>query len=329
MEYRKLGNSSLEVPAVIFGAWAIGGWAWGPSDDNAAEDAIRASLDAGVNCIDTAPVYGCGHSEELVGRAVKGRRDRVIIATKCGLRWDSTEGEFHFRSTVQGVGDVDVYRNLRPDSIRLECERSLVRLQTDWIDLYQCHWPDPTTPLEDTMEALLDLRQQGKIREIGVSNFTPEMIRRCLAVGPVASDQPRYSLLDRSIEQDVLPFCRENGVGVIVYSPIAQGLLTGKVTPDREFPPGDLRGAHRWFTRENRQKVLEALEGVRDIAEAHRCTFGQLAIAWVIHQPGITSAIVGARSPGQARENAAAAGVRLSAEELARIRKVFEALTLS
>ncbi|MEJ5298891.1 MAG: aldo/keto reductase [Armatimonadota bacterium] len=329
MVYRKLGNSSLEVPAVIFGAWAIGGWAWGPTDDAAAEDAIRASLDAGVTCIDTAPIYGCGHSEEVVGKALKGRRESAIIATKCGLRWDSTEGEFHFRTTVQGVGEVDVYRNLRPDSIRLECERSLVRLQTDYIDLYQCHWPDPTTPLEDTMEALLDLRQQGKIREIGVSNFTPEMMRQCLAVGPIASDQPRYSLLDRSIEEDVLPFCRDNGIGVIVYSPIAQGLLTGRVTPDREFPPGDLRASHPWFTPENRRKVLEALEQIRPVAESHGCTLGQLAIAWVVHQPGVTSAIAGARTADQARENAAAADVRLSADELQQIRQVFEGLVLS
>jgi len=199
MIYRKLGMSPLEVPAVVFGAWAVGGWFWGGTDDNAAVEAIHAALDSGITCIDTAPMYGCGHSEEIVGKALKGRRDSALIATKCGLRWDTTVGERSFETSVEGVGNVEVYKNLRPESIREECERSLKRLQTDCIELYQCHWPDSTTNLDDTMSALLALREEGKIREIGVSNFTSEMIQQCLDNGPVASDQPRYSLLHREI----------------------------------------------------------------------------------------------------------------------------------
>ena len=222
-----------------------------------------------------------------------------------------------------------IYKNLKPDSVRAECEASLERLGVDTIDLYQCHWPDSTTDLDDTMAVLLDLQQQGKIRAIGVSNFTAEMMGTCLESGVIASDQPRYSLLSRGIEKDVLPFCREKNIGVITYSSLELGLLTGKVTMDRKFTESDIRSGDSfspWFKPENRRKVLGALEKIQPIAEGHGITIAQLAIAWVHNQPGVTSAIAGVRTPKQARENAAAGDVRLSEDELERISAAFDAI---
>ncbi|HUT32494.1 MAG TPA: aldo/keto reductase [Planctomycetota bacterium] len=327
MEHRQLGQSDLNIPTVIFGAWAVGGWFWGGQDDADSIRAIHAALDSGIDCIDTAPIYGMGHSEEIVGKAIQGRRDKVILATKCGLRWD-TPGEGSNPWTYKGLDGTEctVVRNLHKAAVIAEVEQSLTRLGTDVIDLYQCHWPDASAPLAETMEALVTLKQQGKIRAIGVSNFTVEMMAECLKHGPLASDQPKYSLLDRKIEADVLPFCRERGVGVIVYSPLDQGLLTGKVTMDRTFPEGDYRSDRPWFQPANRRRVLDALEKVKPIAEAHQATLGQVTIAWTVAQPGVTAAIVGARNPQQARENARAADIRLSATELQAIRTTFEAL---
>jgi len=325
MEYRQLGNSDLKVPAIAFGAWAIGGWMWGGTDDDAAVRAIRRAIDVGITCVDTAPAYGFGHSEEVVGKAIAGRRDEVIVATKCGLRWDLEDGEFFFDSTKDGK-PCKIYRNLKPYSLRFEVEQSLRRLDVDVIDLYQCHWPDATTGIEETMGALLDLQQQGKIRAIGVSNFTPEMMAQCLECGVIASDQPKYSALARDIEADVLPFCRQHNVGVLAYSPIAQGLMTGKVTPDREFPEGDQRRNAAWFTQENRRRVLEMLDQVKPIADGHGATLAQVAANWVISQPGMTAALVGARNEAQVEENAKAAEFKLTADELATIRRLVEEL---
>ncbi len=326
MELRQLGKSDLKVTPVVFGAWAIGGWFWGGTDDAEAVTAIRAAVDEGINTIDTAPMYGFGHSEEIVGKALKGIRDKVIVATKCGLRWNRTDGDFHFVAQDEQNRSHQIYKVLKPDSIIEECELSLKRLNVDVIDLYQCHWPDTTTPIADTMGALMKLKEQGKIRAIGVSNFTPAMMRECLNTAPLASDQPKYSLLAREIEADVLPFCRENNIGVIVHSPLAQGLLTGKVTMDRQFAPGDLRVNTPWFQPQNRQRVLDALGRIRPIADAHRATLGQVAINWVINTPGVTSAIVGARNAAQVRENVHAAEFRLSEEEQSFIRSTFESL---
>lgn len=327
MELRPLGKSDLAVPPIIFGAWAVGGWYWGGQDDADSVRAIRAALDAGITCIDTAPIYGMGHSEEIVGKAIQGRRHEVTLATKCGLRWD-TPGQGSNPWTYKGLDGAEctVVRNLHKHAILAEVEQSLRRLGTDVIDLYQCHWPDSSAPIAETMDALVTLKEQGKIRAIGVSNFTAEMMAECLRHGPLASDQPKYSLLAREIEADVLPFCRQHGIGVIVYSPLEQGLLTGKVTMDRAFAEGDYRAGRPWFQPANRRRVLDALEKVKPIAAAHRATLGQVAIAWTIAQPGITAAIVGARTPEQVRENAQAASLRLSADELQAIRQAFEDL---
>jgi aryl-alcohol dehydrogenase-like predicted oxidoreductase len=326
MEYRNLGATDLRVSVVSFGAWAIGGSMWGGTDDDAAVSAIQAAADHGVTCIDTAAIYGMGHSERLVGKAIAGRRDKLVIATKCGLRWDLAEGQFFFKALSPDGRQMDVYRNLRPASIRHECEQSLKRLGIDYIDLYQCHWPDPTSNLDDTMATLLDLRREGKIRHIGVSNFTVEMMQQCMKIVPLASDQPKYNALEREVEADVLPFCAANNIGVLAYSPMAMGLLTGKVTVDREFKGDDTRASRPWFTRENRQRVLDMLEKVKPIAQAHDATIGNVFVNWILRQKGMTTALVGARNARQAAENTKAGEFALSDEEVKRIRGLVEEL---
>lgn len=326
MHYRELGQTGLRLPAVSFGAWAIGGWLWGGPDDDNAIKALRAAIDHGITCIDTAPTYGMGHSETLVGRALKDRRDEVILATKCGIRWDCTDGEKQFDTVMNDGTPCTIYRNGRPDSVTHECEQSLKRLQTDVIDLYQVHWPDTTWPVEETMDALLRLKEAGKIRAIGVSNFGVDLIRKCQARGRVDSVQPKYNALQRDVEDELLPFCVEQRIGVLAYSPIAQGLLTGKVTMDRTFPEGDVRNKNPLFAPENRREVLAMLERVKPIARDLGLTLGQMFTAWLVHQPGVTTALVGARTPAQAKENAGAGVAVLDAGVLATIRREVEAL---
>ena len=321
MEYRKLGNSDLKVSAVTLGTWAIGGWMWGGTDEAHAIAAIRKAVDVGMTSVDTAPMYGFGKSEEIVGQALKGRRDKAQILTKYGMRWDLPEGH-HWFDTKTGDGKtVQVYLCANKRSIIEECERSLKRLQTDYIDLYQCHWRDITTPVEETMEAMATLLQQGKIRAAGVSNFSIEEMKAAAKVAPLASDQPPYSMVRRDIEAEILPYCRKHNVGVIVYSTLQLGLLSGSLTMDRQFPPDDQRASSPYFRPANRKKVIAFLDGLRPIAQAHGATVGQLVINWTIHQPGITSALVGARNAAQAEENAGAAGFRLSAAEMQTINR--------
>ena len=328
MEYRKLGSSDVEVSAVTMGTWAIGGWLWGGTDDEQAVAAIRKAVDAGMTSIDTAPIYGFGHSEEIVGQAIAGKRDKVRILTKYGLRWDLEEGEFYFDSADNDGHPVKVYCNAKKHSVIEECEQSLKRLGTDYIDLYQCHWRDHTTPVAETMEAMDKLLKDGKIRAAGVSNFTVEEIEAACKVVPLASDQPPYSMVCRGIEADILPYCREHGVGVIVYSPLQLGLLTGKLTMDRRFPNSDQRAKSPYFRPANRRKVIAFMEQLRPLAEAHHATAAQLVIHWTIHRPGVTSALVGARNPQQAEENAAAADLRLTEEETRRLDELVDGLNL-
>jgi aryl-alcohol dehydrogenase-like predicted oxidoreductase len=324
MQQRRLGSSDVSVSPVVFGAWAIGGWMWGGTEEQESIDAIRAAVDHGANTIDTAAVYGMGYSEELVGRAIEGIRDKVVIATKCGMRWDSNEGSDPWEQQDNQGRPITIRRNSRPDSIAYECEQSLKRLGVDVIDLYQIHWPDTTTPAEDSMHAMAKLQEQGKIRAIGVSNYNVEWLSKAIKAAPLASLQPPYSLIQRKIEKQILPFCREHNIGVIVYSPLERGLLAGAVATDRKFPPGDHRAGHKYFTVENRKRVLAALERVRPIAEKHGVSLAQLAINWTIHEPGITAALVGARNAEQAAHNAAAMRFTLSDQERAQIRAAFD-----
>jgi len=324
VQYRQLGRSDLMVPVVSFGAWAIGGWLWGGTDDEAAVRAIQRGIDVGITCIDTAAIYGMGHSERVVGKAIAGRRDRVIVATKCGLRWN-IEGEGWNTKKPDG-SDVTVVRCLKADSIKYEVEQSLQRLNIDVIDLYQCHWPDQNAPIEETIGAMVDLQREGKIRYFGVSNFTPELMEECLKYGGIVSNQPPYNPLQRDIEADVVPFCIEHNIGILAYSPMAQGLMTGKVTMDRVFPDDDARSQRPWFQPQNRKRVLDVLEQIKPIAEAHDATLAQVTINWVFSQPGITTALVGARNEDQVEENAKAADFTLSDEEKTTIRKLVEGL---
>lgn len=328
MQMRKLGSSDVHVTPVVLGTWAIGGWLWGGQDDDDALAAIRAGLDAGMTTIDTAPIYGFGHSEEIVGKAIAGRRDEVQLLTKYGLRWDRTEGEFYFKTQDIEGHHYEVYRNAKPDSIVEECERSLKRLGTDCIDLYQCHWRDHTTPVEETMEAVEKLLKAGKIRAAGVSNFTVEEIQSARSGVPLASNQPPYSMVKRDIEREMVPYAQSNDLALIVYSPLQLGLLTGKLTMDREFPPSDLRSQSPYFKPENRRKVIDFLEKLAPIADGHHATVAQLVIHWTIHRPGVTAALVGSRNPDQARENAAAAGIELTDAERETIDGLVEGLHL-
>ena len=335
MRTRNLGASGLEIPVVTFGAWAIGGWGWGGRDeatDRAAVDAMRRAIDRGMFAIDTAPVYGFGHSEELVGRAIAGRRDRVTVMTKAGLRWDDERGKQAFEGTDDRGTARRIFFNSRPDSVRHEVEASLGRLGIETLDLLQIHWPDPTTPIAETMGALADLRAEGKLRAIGVSNYGPDQLAEAqAALGdvPLASDQPKYSLVCRDIEADVMPYACEHDVGLVVYSPLEQGLLTGKVPAERSFPESDGRHKRPTFRPDNRAKVNAALDAVvAPVAAAHGATLGQTVLAWTVAQPGVTSAIVGARNPEQVDENAAAGDLELTPDELAAIDRAFTDLDL-
>ncbi len=311
MQYRPLGQSGIQASVVAFGAWAIGGWPWGGTDEANAVSAIHRALDLGMNLIDTAPAYGLGLSEEIVGKAIAGRRKDAVIATKCGLTWHTDKGAHFF--TEYGK---PVHRYLGPESIRQEIELSLRRLGTDYIDLYQTHWQDETTPIADTMAELMKLKDEGKIRAIGVSNVKVDHLEEYRKVGPVDSAQQLYSMIDRGIESELLPYCLRNNIAVLAYSPLAQGLLTGKVGPDREFPEGDMRRGSPRFSVENRKRIAAMLEEFRPIAEAHGITLAQLTIAWTIAQPGLTHALAGARNAEQVEENAGAGDVELTAEEL-------------
>ncbi|HCH64563.1 MAG: aldo/keto reductase [Deltaproteobacteria bacterium] len=331
MQQRGLGTDGMDIPAVVFGAWAIGGWWWGGADDESAIDAIKAGIDAGITAIDTAPMYGCGHSERVVGRALAGRSD-VAVLTKVGLRWDVDEGAFFFDTQHPSTGSPQrIMRNLRPERVKEEVERSRERLQRDFIELVQCHWPDPSTPVEETMSALADLVHAGIIGAVGVSNFDVPLLERAKAALaargiPLASNQPRYSLLDRDIESAILPWCVEHGVGTLAYSPLGQGLLTGKVTTERTFSEGDGRATHPLFTLESRRTIQAANQQAEVLARAHGCSLAQLALAWCLHQPGVTAVLAGARTASQIVENAGAAAISLDAQELSMLSGLFEGL---
>ncbi|HEX7901805.1 MAG TPA: aldo/keto reductase [Planctomycetota bacterium] len=311
MDLRPLGTSDIRASAVAFGAWALGGWRWGGADERTSIDALRAGLDAGINFIDTAPAYGFGVGEEIVGKAIAGRRDQVVIATKCGLIWDEAKGMFFFASDDKGRKDDGprrIHKYLGAERIRKDLEGSLKRLGTDHVDLLLTHWQDPTTPIEDTVACFEDLKREGKIRAYGACNATIADLER---YGRIAADQERYSMLDRKLETSNLPWCRAKGAATLAYSPLEHGLLTGKATAGRTYKEGDLRLGHPSFTPENLARVGALLDRLRPIADGHRATLSQLVIAWTIAQPGLTHALVGARTPEQARENARAGEIRL------------------
>jgi aryl-alcohol dehydrogenase-like predicted oxidoreductase len=308
----KFGKTGMEITPIGFGAWAIGGggWAaaWGPQDDDEAVGAIRRAVELGVNWVDTAAVYGLGHSEELVAQALKSvpESERPYVFTKCSLVWD---------------GGGDISNVLEKNSVKRECEESLRRLQTDVIDLYQIHWPRPDEYIEEGWEAMAELKDEGKVRHIGVSNFDVSQMERIGEIAPVETLQPPYNMLNRGVEEEILPYCGENDIGVIVYSPMRSGLLTGKMTPERvaNLPSDDWRRNAQDFQEPRLSRNLELVELLEEIGADHGLSPGEVAIAWTLRHPAVTAAIVGGRRPDQVDGIIGAAELRLSEDELDRL----------
>jgi len=311
-ETRVLGNSDLHLTPIGYGAWAIGGgnweFGWGAQDDNESVRTIERALDAGINWIDTAAVYGLGHSEEVVGKALKSSPHKPYVFTKCSMRWGA---------------DRKIYRSLKRESLEEEIGNSLRRLGVDSIDLYQIHWPMPEDEIEEGWETLAKFQEQGKVRYIGVSNFSVAQMKRVQKIAPITSVQPPYSMLRRDIEKEILPFCLENNIGVINYSPMLSGLLTGKMTAERvrALPEDDWRRRNPSFQSPRLERNLALVEVLREIGQKHGVEPGVVAIAWTLRHPAITAAIVGARRPDQIDGVIPAATFRLNDEEAARIEK--------
>lgn len=329
MEYRKVGESDLELSVITFGAWAAGGWMWGGNERKESVNAIRASYDAGVTSIDTAPVYGQGLSEEIVGEAIRDlQRDKVQILTKYGLQWTGQRGEFYFKSKNNQGKDIDIYKYAGRDAVIKECETSLRLLGTDYIDLYQIHWADPTTPISETMEAVELLVRQGKVRYAGVCNYTADQMQEAEKTITLVSNQVHYSMVNRKIEEVLIPHCIANKKSILAYSPMERGLLTGKIKPGHVFSEGDHRAANKSFSPENIVKVNAFLSTIKKLAEDKGVTLSQLVLRWTVDKPGITIALAGARNAEQAIQNAKAADVSLSAEEMNYINLRLDELTL-
>ena len=309
MEYRKLGTSDLRVSAVGLGTGIIGGEGWTADDDEKSIRAIQSAIDLGINLIDTAPVYGRGHSEKIVGKALKDRREKAVISTKAGNNWDQS--------------DINkVWRDSSEKRLLKELDDSLRRLGVDVIDLWQIHWPDPNTPLHQTMDTMLKIKEQGKIRAIGVSNFSKEQIGQCLKYAPVVSDQPPYNMLERDVEKEILPFCRRNNIGVIAYSSTCKAILSGRYrSVGDEFP---------WYYaedpdfKENFERNLRIVDALRPLAAKYGRTLAQLAINWVINRPGVTAALMGSRTAARVEENAGAAGWKILPEDLEKVEKILD-----
>ncbi|QBD81546.1 aldo/keto reductase [Ktedonosporobacter rubrisoli] len=316
MQTRLLGKTDMNITPLGLGAWAMGGagWAasWGPQDDEESIRTIQRALDLGINWIDTAAVYGLGHSEEIVGRAIKGSAKKPYVFTKCSLVWDE-----------HGV----IHNVLKAQSIRREVEASLKRLGVDVIDLYQIHWPNPDPDIEEGWKTLAQLKQEGKVRAIGASNFTVEQMKRAQKVAPIDTLQPSYSLIHREIEKDILPFCQQNDIGVIVYSPMASGLLSGTMSRERieKLPDDDWRKRDADFQEPRLTRNLELQNVLNDIGFLHNVPGGVVAVSWTLQNPAVTAAIVGARHPAQIEDMVAAAEFRLTSMEMDQVSSFLQA----
>ncbi|MBX5465568.1 MAG: aldo/keto reductase [Clostridia bacterium] len=309
VERIRIPGLDREISRIGLGTWAMGGWMWGGSDEADAVASVERAFEMGINLVDTAPVYGFGRAEEIVGHALRriGHRQELVIATKVGLEWNA-RGE--------------IRRNSRPERIRQEVEESLRRLGVDVIDLYQVHWPDPSTPVESTAETLLRLREEGKIRAIGVSNYSVAQMERWRQAAPLHTAQPPYNLFEREAEREILPYCREHGVATLTYGVLARGLLTGKFTAGTTFPEGDLRRQDPKFQGERFRHYLEAVDRLRPLAERHGRSLAQLAARWALQQPGVQVSLWGVRRPAQVEEVAGVWGWSLDAGELAEIERI-------
>lgn len=312
MKKARLGNSGLQLTKVGLGTWAIGGpwqFGWGPQDDNDSVKAILESLDAGVNWLDTAPIYGFGHSEEIIAKALKQTASKPLIATKCSLVWNDKKERINC---------------LKAKSIVAECDASLKRLNIEAIDLYQMHWPEPDEDIEEGYEAMAKCIKAGKVRYLGVSNFTVEQLKRIIKIHTLTSLQPPYSMFRRNIEKELLGFCAEHNIGVIVYSPLQKGLLTGKFTAEKiaALPADDVRHMDLNFNTPLLEMNLKIIEQLKVIAKRNGITVAQVAIAWTLRRPEVTAAIAGARKPGQIKETALAADITLSSDDISEIEDI-------
>lgn len=315
--------TGISLSPLILGTWSLGGWYWGEQDDALSEETLRAAFDAGISSFDTAPVYGFGKSEKLLGRVFSSARDKIEILSKCGLRWDKKSENFFFEiSDGPEKKSVRIYKNLSKESIIHECEQSLRRLQTDYIDIYQIHWPDKTTAIEETAEALQRLMESGKIRSVGVSNMHPDRVhelRRYLSVGFI---QNKYNLLERKAESNIIPYANKHRIAFAAYSPLAQGLLSGSMNEDRKFAQDDYRGKYSAFRKENRLNIQQNMKRVQKKLSFADYSFAQLSLAWLFHRKGLSHVINGMRNPFQVKENVQAVEIAFNQEEL----KVFEGL---
>jgi aryl-alcohol dehydrogenase-like predicted oxidoreductase len=327
MELKELGRSGVKVTSLAFGAWAIGGWMWGGAEEKEAIKAIKAALESGITTIDTAPVYGFGKSEELIGQALQGvARDRYQILTKYGMNWRTPEGEYFFDSTDNSGKPVKIYKYSAKKAVIQECEDSLRRLKTDYIDLFQIHWPDATTPITETMEAISKLLEQGKIRAAGVSNYNVSQVNEALKTVKLASNQVPYSMIHRDIEKDIQPQAIAKGMSIIPYSPLQRGLLTGKIKPGHKFNAGDTRENNRYYKPENISRTNAFLQKLKPIADGHGASLAQLVINWTTRQPAMDCVLVGARDSRQVKENVDSLSFTLTDEDVKTIRKYAEDL---
>lgn len=326
MRYRKIGKTEMDASVVAFGTFPLGGWMWGGADEKESLDAISAALDGGINLFDTAPLYGWGGAEELLGRAMTGRREKFFVASKCGLRWGKNdwkpgEGEFHFRFNERGLSDENgpglCQRYLAPASVRWEVEQSLRRLRTDYIDLYFTHAPDGTTPVEETIDELIKLKKEGKIRAVGCSNVTPALMRKYLDSGELDALQEKFNLVTPAVEKSgLIDLAREGGVSFLAYTPLENGLLTGNIRADRTYADGDLRKNSPRFTPENIERVNAMLEKFRPIAEDHQIAMVHLIIAWTFSRYERGHVLCGMRNRAAVEENCKAGNVDLRADEI-------------
>jgi aryl-alcohol dehydrogenase-like predicted oxidoreductase len=319
MKYNKLGQSGVEISELAFGAWAIGGWMWGGADSKEAVNAIETAIGNGMTTIDTAAVYGFGLSEELVGKAIKKKRQTVQILTKFGLTWNEKKGEFFFSSKGNDGKDLDIYKYSSKEKVIADCDLSLKRLGTDYIDLFQIHWADGTTPVSETMEALELLIKKGKIRAGAVCNYSENLMREAEKTLAIASNQVPYSMVNRGIEKDIVPHCLEKNIGILAYSPLQRGLLTGKIKEGHKFNEGDSRPTTIYYKEPNFSRIMHLNDALNEIAQDLSVSLSQLVLNWTIQQPGITCVLAGARNSAQVLDNVKAADFRLSNEDVSRI----------
>lgn len=329
MKKINLPETDVKITPLTFGAWAIGGWFWGGAEEKESIRAIESAIDSGMTTIDTAPVYGFGQSEEFVGKAIRGKRSQVEILTKFGIVWDKKTKHLHFENTRDNFGNsISLYRLGTKENVVKECEDCLKRLKTDYIDLFQQHWPDNFTPVEETMEALEILKTQGKIRAGGVSNYSVEQMAEAEKYFKLTSNQVPYSMIFRDIETELVPHCIENNKAIIVYSPLQRGILTGKITPGYVFNEGDHRPTTPFYKEPNLSKINRFLTEIKPIADRKNASLAQLVINWTLNQPGITCVLVGARNEIQVAENIKAAELVISTAEMDEINSKLNNLQL-